>query len=260
MARISRVLGHLSETEILEKIRSSSNFRRQQKWLIVYNALVAPRKPAEIATHTGTSLRTVHQVISEYNRLGAAGIETPGLGGRRKSYLTKEEEISLLKELEPKANRGELTTRQQIKQAFEQKVGHKVHNTTIYRLLSRHQWRKLKPRSRHPKSAPEEQETFKNTFPQQVEQILEQRNPSDARPVLLMAEDEGRFGRTGKLTDCWCPAGSRPTIARQQVRQYIYAYAAVAPSLGMLCCLILPHANTRMMNIFLKQLSMEFEN
>lgn len=31
---------------------------------------------------------------------------------------------------------------------------------------------------------------------------------------------------------------------RQQVRQYTYAYAAVAPALGKMCSLVLPYANT----------------
>lgn len=201
----------------------------------------------------------MHQVISDYNRLGVEGIETPGSGGRRHSYLSAEEEENLLDELKPKAKRGEITTRVQVKQVFEQKVGHKVHQTTIYRLLERHQWRRLKPRPRHPKADSEQQAAFLANFCQQVEQILQQRDFQDTRPLLLMAEDEGRFGRTGELCTCWCPPGNtRPTLARQQVRQYLYAYAAVAPSLGTMCCLILPHANTAMMNLFLSQLSVEF--
>ncbi len=73
-----------------------------------------------------------------------------------------------------------------------------------------------------------------------------------------MASDEGRFGRTGEVHPCWCPPGFRPTIARQQVRQYVYVYAAVAPALGRMSCLILPFANTAMMNLFLEQVSLDF--
>ncbi len=73
-----------------------------------------------------------------------------------------------------------------------------------------------------------------------------------------MASDEGRFGRTGELSPCWCPPGFRPTVMRQQVRQYTYAYAAVAPALGKMCSLVLPYANTAMMNLFLAQISIEF--
>lgn len=229
-----------------------------QKWLIVYNALIEPRTAAQIAKHTGTKLRTVHQVISDYNRKGAAAIETPGQGGRRRSYLSLSEEQGFLSKLEPKAKGGEITTKAEVKLAFEQMVGHKVHKTTIYRLLQRHQWRKLKPRPRHPKANSDEQEAFKANFDSQVQQLLQQRDPNDSRPVLLMASDEGRFGRTGELSECWCPPGdTRPTLARQQVRQYVYAYAAVAPALGMMCCLILPHVNTKMMSLFLQQLSQE---
>lgn len=150
MARVSRVLPHLTEAEVKEKMRTASDFRRQQKWWIVYNALVEPRTAAEIAKHTGTSVRNVHQVISEYNRHGASAFETPGAGGRRTSYMTLEQEKAFLAQLEPKARRGELTTKAEIKQAFEQQVGHQVHKSTIYRLLERHQWHKLKPRPRHP--------------------------------------------------------------------------------------------------------------
>lgn len=73
-----------------------------------------------------------------------------------------------------------------------------------------------------------------------------------------MAADEGKFGRMGEVRPCWCPKGIRPTVPKQQVRQYVYAYAAVAPSLGQMTCLILPHANTKMMNLFLQQVSLEF--
>ena len=45
---------------------------------------------------------------------------------------------------------------------------------------------------------------------------------------------------------------------RQQVRQYTYAYAAVAPAIGKMCSLVLPYANTAMMNLFLAQISIEF--
>ena len=61
-----------------------------------------------------------------------------------------------------------------------------------------------------------------------------------------------------KCIASWCPPGFRPAIARQQVRQYTYAYAAVAPAIGRMSCLVLPHANTAMMNLFLKQVSQEF--
>lgn len=75
-----------------------------------------------------------------------------------------------------------------------------------------------------------------------------------------MAADEGRFGRLGEVRACWCPAGIRPVVPKQQVREYVYAYAAVAPQLGQMTTLVLPYANTQMMNLFFKQVSEDFAN
>lgn len=75
-----------------------------------------------------------------------------------------------------------------------------------------------------------------------------------------MAADEGRFGRLGEVRACWCLAGIRPVVPKQQVRKYVYAYAAVAPQLGQMTTLVLPYANTQMMNLFLKQVSEDFAN
>lgn len=60
------------------------------------------------------------------------------------------------------------------------------------------------------------------------------------------------------MRSCWCPKEIRPIVPKQQVRQYVYAYAAVAPLVGKMSCLILPYANTNMMNLFLQQVSQEF--
>lgn len=72
----------------------------------------------------------------------------------------------------------------------------------------------------------------------------------------------------------WCPPGARPLVAKQLVREYVYAYAAVAPELGQMTTLVLPYANTQIrksaggglprrasvMNLFLEQVSVEFAN
>jgi transposase len=142
--------------------------------MIVYNAFVDPRPADEIAQHTATSLRTVHQVIADYNRLGVAVIETVGKGGRRHQYMTWAAEVAFLEPFVERAIRGELTTIQPIQQAFEQQIGNPVHSSTIYRLLERHGWRKLQPRPEHPEGDAEAQATFKKTSPI----LCKQRSPT----------------------------------------------------------------------------------
>lgn len=58
---------------------------------------------------------------------------------------------------------------------------------------------------------------------------------------------------------CWAPKGMRPIIGKQIVREYVYVYAAVCPEKGVMSSLILPYANTEMMNIFLQQVSKDFQ-
>jgi transposase len=73
-----------------------------------------------------------------------------------------------------------------------------------------------------------------------------------------MAEDEGRFGRIDRPRRCWAPKPIRPHVPRQIVREFVYVFAAVCAKLGRLTALILPRANTEMMNLFLEQLAQDF--
>jgi transposase len=164
MARITRAAAHLSLEEVKSRLQHDPRAWCRQRWLIIYNALVDPRKAEEIAKHCGVSKATVHQVISLYKRFGVSAVETPGKGGRRDVYLTLEEEQQFLAPLFSRAETGEIATAAEIQRAFEARVGHEVDDSTIYRLLHRHDWRKLMPRPTHPKASKEAQEQFKKTL------------------------------------------------------------------------------------------------
>ena len=258
MARITRAAFHVSVEEVKERMSNDPRPLYRKRWLIIYNALIEPREAKDIARHTGVSVATVHKVISTYNRLGVAAVETPGKGGRHHEYMTWEEERELLTPFFELAKKGELTTIAHIKHVFEKRVGHEVDETTIYRLLERHQWRKLVPRPFHPKADKEEQRLFQQNFATLVEEALQSRDPQDERPVLKMAQDEACFGRISTTRRSWAPKHIRPLTPRQMVREYTYVYAVVAPKEGKMVSLILPFADTSMMNIFLKHVSHTF--
>lgn len=256
--RITRAASHLPVDEVKRRMNADIRPCVRQSWRIIYHTLVAPCKAEEIALHTGVSVTTVHRIISTYNRLGPAAMEKPGKGGRRHQYLTWQEEQTFLAPFFTQAECGEIATVAQIQQTFEERVGHEVDDSTIYRLLNRHDWRKLMPRPRHPKADPQVQEQFKKNFPAQVRAAVLTREAGDERPVLIMAQDEGCFGRISHVKRCWAPPGVRPHVPAQVVREYTYAYAAVAPALGQMVSFILPEASTEMMNLFLAQVSQTF--
>ncbi|MBF0465703.1 MAG: helix-turn-helix domain-containing protein, partial [Nitrospirae bacterium] len=92
MMKKTKVLEHLTEAEIKEKLRETTGFWRVQKWLVILNALIAPRSAKEIALHIGLAEQTVRNLTSQYNRLGPKILDGPGKGGRRNSCLTTDRE------------------------------------------------------------------------------------------------------------------------------------------------------------------------
>jgi len=164
MGDMTRAANHLPVEQVKEKMKEAKDPRQLQRWQIVYTALIQPRKAEEIATCVGVSKSLVQKIISRYNREGIEAIEVKSCGGRYHEYLTKEEEEQFLAPFFQQAQRGELTTTEEIHLAYKERVGRQVHETTLYRLLERHGWRKLLPRSRHPKADLQAQEAFKKNL------------------------------------------------------------------------------------------------
>ena len=113
--------------------------------------------------HLSVSKSLVNKTISEYNRYGAASIETKGKGGRYHSYITSEKEQKFMEDFISQAQKGQIATAGQIKEAYEKLIGRQVHKTTIYRLLERTGWRKIVPLPNHPQKDSQAQEDFKKT-------------------------------------------------------------------------------------------------
>jgi transposase len=75
----------------------------------------------------------------------------PGSGGRRNCLMTREEEIAFIAGWKEAALRGEAVTAGKIHKDLCKIAGRQVAATTAARLLHRHGWTKLKPRSRNRK-------------------------------------------------------------------------------------------------------------
>src|SRR6476620_2612853 len=70
-----------------------------------------------------------------------------------------------------------------------------------------------------------------------------------------MFADEARFGSMTRLRPCWAPTGTRPEVAAQLIREYIYLYGAVSPKDGTCVYLIMPTSNTACFQVFLDVLA-----
>jgi len=161
MGDLTRAANHLTLEQVKEKMKESKDIKQFKRWQIVYTTLLQPRKAEDIATCVGMSKSLVQKTISRYNREGIEAIEIKSCGGRYHEYLSIKEEEKFLAPFWKLAEQGELTTTREIQRAYEEQIGHQVHETTMYRLLERHGWRKLIPRSLHPKFDIQAQEAFK---------------------------------------------------------------------------------------------------
>ena len=73
-----------------------------------------------------------------------------------------------------------------------------------------------------------------------------------------MFSDEARFGRMNRIRPCWAPVRTRPEVAAQLIREYIYLYSAVSPKDGTCVYLIMPTSNTACFQAFLDVLARRF--
>ena len=161
--KVTRAKRHLSEEEINERISKIKDYWRVRRWLIIRHALVDPSQAKEIGKRFNVSKQMVSNLVSAYNRDGEKALDGNGRGQRQKAYMSLEKETVFLKEFTDQAEKGCVITVKEIQDSFEKKVDHSVSKSTVYRLLKRHSWRKIKPRPAHAKADKEKQASFKKT-------------------------------------------------------------------------------------------------
>jgi transposase len=148
------------KTEIEDAIKSA-NDKKCYKRLQVLKLRCDGRKNNEISKITGYCYSNICILISKYFKMGISAItEDKRTGNNRK--LTFKEEQELLAPFEKDAKNGKMLVVADIKAAFDKKIGITSSIPTIYKLIKRHDWRKIMPRSQHPKKAtPEAIEAYK---------------------------------------------------------------------------------------------------
>ena len=141
------------QAEIKEAREKNKNKNAERK-LCVLSMKIHGKPNDEIAAQTGYSPSHARLLVSKYFSQGLESIigkKRPG--NNRNMYLG--DEASFVNDFIEKAKKGHLTTVKEIKAAYEAKIGHKIGSGHIYTILGRHGWRKIKPRSAHPKKASE---------------------------------------------------------------------------------------------------------
>jgi transposase len=143
---------------MLKEARSKAEYQRVQcVWLRATLGLSSQ----QVAEALGWRASSVRHVQARYFEKGEESLRDQPQGGRYHAHFTAEEEQKLLAPFLEKAHAGEIVVAAPIQRAYEERLGHPVHHSVIYRALHRQGWRKVQPRPQHPKADPEAQEEFK---------------------------------------------------------------------------------------------------
>ena len=149
--------------KIEKLLQTAKNLNEYKRIQCIYFRAKFDFDAGVIAQITGYKLQTVRNIHSSFLKQGINALKVNQKGGRYNSILTFNEEKDFIKEFEDKAKKGGIIEVSKIHKVYEEKANQKVAKSTVYRMLDRHNWRKITPRPSHLKSNPETIEQFKKT-------------------------------------------------------------------------------------------------
>lgn len=145
----------LEQKAEMEEARKANKDKRVETRLKVLSMRAEGKTAKKIKEVTGYHDAYVSAIVSKYIKHGIEAITGKHYGGNRRN-MSYEEESAILKPFKEKAEKGQLVAVSEIETAYAKTVGHSISSGQIYRVLRRHGWRKVMPRSQHPKKASEE--------------------------------------------------------------------------------------------------------
>ena len=164
MARIAR--GEKFTEQALQTIVSAQTVEQLRQAQAVILPLLFAMSLEQTAQITGLSVSWVSKQRNQFIQGKPVGDgSVPARGGRRRQNFTLEEEAALLQPFLEQAKEGGVLVVGQIKPHIDAALGRIVSLSSVYALLHRHNWRKLAPDKRHPKSDPVAQEEWKKNSP-----------------------------------------------------------------------------------------------
>ena len=146
-----------SEEEIaaIEKARKENKNKRAEARLKALELRAKGAKAKEVSEATGFHAASVTRLVAKYRDHGLDAISGNHYGGNRRN-MSVEDEAAILAPFRERAEKGEIIEVKEIEAAYQAAVDHPISASQIYFVLHRHGWRKVMPRSRHPKKASDE--------------------------------------------------------------------------------------------------------
>ena len=148
---------HINKTQLeeLETARKANKDKNVEKRLKAIVLRAQGKANAEIGEACQYHSSYVSKLVSIYCNNGLSAVIENHYNGNRRNMSIYEEKV-FLDEFKKQAEQGQIIEVSTIKKAYEEKAGHTIGKGQIYRVLKRHGWRKIMPRSKHPNKASDE--------------------------------------------------------------------------------------------------------
>ena len=152
----SRYKFSMEEIKAIEERRKENKDKRAETRLKALELRAKGAAAKEVSAATGFHAAYVTQLVAKYRKYGLNAITGNHYGGNHRN-MSVEEEAGILAPFKERAEKGELVEISEIAKAYQSAVDHPVSRGQIYFVLHRHGWRKVMPRSKHPKKASDEE-------------------------------------------------------------------------------------------------------
>jgi len=147
---------------VVTETQDLTQFRAAQAVLL---PALADTTLEQTATLLGVGRATVPRLQQRFRHASSPSHPRTRWGGRRRALLTLDQEQAFLAPWVQAAQEAGVLVVSPIRAALAQHLGRPVSASVVYRLLTRHGWRKVAPDTRHPKSDPAAQATWKKNSP-----------------------------------------------------------------------------------------------
>lgn len=145
------------QQEEIAKARKENKNKNVERRLKALALRAEGKTLREIGEQCGYHPSYISNILSAYSNGGIEAITGNHYTGNRRNMTYEEEEV-LLEQFRKRAEAGEIIEVSEIKAAYEAALGRRIESRSlIYYILRRHGWRKVMPRSRHPKKASDEE-------------------------------------------------------------------------------------------------------
>lgn len=140
------------EKQEIKRARKKNREKRVENRLKALELRAEGKSCKEISEATGFHVQYITVLTAKYKAEGIEGLTGNHYHGNHRNLSYAEEE-KLLEPFLRDAEAGKMVEVSAIEAVYREAVGHSIGTSQIYCVLHRHGWRKVMPRSRHPKKA-----------------------------------------------------------------------------------------------------------